>query len=43
MPPNAEGQWKHEGAEVVGENDWCGILTWRCKDCGQDWEQELPQ
>lgn len=47
MPKNAEGRWAHTNVEEVGEqqNGWPGgdWVTYRCKDCGHKWEEELPQ
>lgn len=38
---------KHESVEEIGEqiNGWPGgdIVTYRCKICGVEWTEELPQ
>lgn len=47
MPKDALGRWEHTNAGEVGEqeNGWPGgdIITVRCKDCGKQWREELPQ
>lgn len=48
MPKGATGRWGHEGAYEVHDSqrdNWPAgdIVTMRCRDCGHEWEQELPQ
>lgn len=47
MPKGAEGRWEHEVVEEIGDSEdgWPGgdIQRFRCKNCGHEWEEELPQ
>ena len=47
MPKGATGRWAHTNVEEVGRqrNGWpCGDdQDYRCKDCGHEWTEELPQ
>jgi len=47
MPAGAQGFWIHVDVEEVGDqkDGYPGgdIVTYRCKNCGIKWEQELPQ
>jgi len=41
MPKGATGKWAHTNVEEtldLGETAW-----YRCKDCGHEWKEELPQ
>lgn len=44
---SSEVTWMHEGAEEVGyqEDGYPGgdIQRYRCKHCGTEWKEELPQ
>ena len=46
-PTDATGRWEHTNVEEVGyqEDGWPGgdWQSYRCKDCGLTWEEELPQ
>lgn len=47
MPNGATGRWAHTNVETVAsESDFKYGTEWdkkRCKDCGLEWEQEVPQ
>ena len=47
MPKDATGRWSHTSVEQVGHGEdyggGCYVVTYRCRDCGKTWEQELPQ
>lgn len=47
MPKGAIGTWQHTRVEEVGDQrtGWPAgdIQRMRCKDCGKEWEEELPQ
>lgn len=48
MPKGAEIiRWAHTNVVEVGEQEdgYPGgdLVTYKCKDCGQTWESELPQ
>lgn len=44
MPKGASGRWEHTNVEEVGDGciDGC-CADYRCKDCGHQWREELPQ
>lgn len=43
MPNGAPGRWAHTNVEEIGECvDGC-CADYRCKDCGHEWREELPQ
>lgn len=47
MPKGATGRWAHTRVEEVGDqrDGYPGgdIQRMRCKDCGKEWTEELPQ
>jgi hypothetical protein len=47
MPKGASGRWAHTRIETVkSDSDFHYGTEWdtkRCKDCGVEWEQEVPQ
>lgn len=47
MPNGAAGRWAHMNVETVGsDSDFHYGTEWdrkRCKDCGLEWDQEVPQ
>lgn len=46
-PEGAKGRWEHTNVEEVGNqrNGWPSgdDQDYRCKDCGFEWTEELPQ
>jgi hypothetical protein len=43
MPKGASGRWSHADVEEVGEcADGC-CADYRCRICGHQWREELPQ
>jgi hypothetical protein len=47
MPKGAAGMWAHTNIETVGdESDFSTGQEFdrrRCKDCGVEWSEEVPQ
>jgi hypothetical protein len=47
MPKDAPGQWEHTNTEEFGDQESGypagDIIKVRCKDCGHQWTEELPQ
>lgn len=47
MPKGAAGRWAHTNVETVSSTgDFSTGQEWdrcRCKDCGEEWEHEVPQ
>lgn len=41
MPQGATGRWSHEGASEIGDSDY--VAHYKCKDCGKEWSEELPE
>lgn len=41
MPPGAEGRWVHTEATATTDTDY--TQSYRCKACGHEWTEELPE
>lgn len=47
MPQGADGRWAHTNVQTIGDDgDFSTGQEYdrkRCKDCGHEWWQEVPQ